>query len=171
MSTDEEHRAYRAAYRDRQHAKYWAIHDSTPLCACGCEEHVKLNQQGQPREYAGANHHSKITCSAAMRKGWKKRRFRSGAVPMEEFRYTAYTIKYHNVWTWTDMAAALDIPANRMRSVLHDKRLKSIGSEIVAGYFENLTGKQVPPGMNPCRWIFFELGLKWDPRLEPTPQW
>ena len=171
MPMSEKWRAYHAAYAERRHAEYWAAHDSTPLCGCGCGEHVNLNADGKPYKYAGVNHHSRVTSSAAMKKGWKTRRFRSGAVSMEDFRYATHVIKYHNAWTWTDMAAAFDIPDNRLRSMLHDKRLKSIGSRIVVGYFENLTGKSVPETMDPCQWVFRELGLKWEPSLKPTPQW
>lgn len=165
MPMDAKRREYSAAYTKRQHAKYWATHDSTPVCACGCGKNVNLNPNGAPYKYAGKNHHSKITCSTAMQKGWMTRRFRSGAVSMEEFRYAAYAIKYHHAWTWTEMADAFGVPENRLRSMLHDKRLKSVSRERVVGFFESLTEKEVPEAINPCRWIFFELGLKWDPRL------
>lgn len=132
---------------------------------------MNLNAKGKPYQYAGKNHHTKVLGSEATKKGWEKRRFRSGAVPMDEFRYTAHTIKYHNAWTWTETADAFGIPDNRLRSMLHDKRLRSVGRERVAGFFESMTGKKVPEAMNPCRWIFSELGLKWDPHQKAKPQW
>lgn len=139
-------RAKHVEYRKRKIQEYLDEHGTTPLCACGCGEHVKFNNQGKPRKFAGQNHHMDTAAmSQKMSEIHAERAAKEDRIPIDVFRDAVRQVKEQKGWSWVQMAEAGGWSVNHLKSTVFDQRAKNVGRQLGEDFFNRIAGRPAPP--------------------------
>ena len=101
---------------DKKKREYLEEHGQTPLCLCGCGEHVGFNDKGRVNRYI--NGHQVVAIPGHINDRFDMRE----RIPIERVREALQRIRNERGWSVAELAERAGLSLTHMQGILYDKR-------------------------------------------------
>ena len=127
---------------EKKKREYLEEHGTTPLCLCGCEQHVGFNDKGRVNRYINGHQVADMPGHINDRFDMRER------IPIERVREALQRIRKEREWTVDELAEHAGLARSHMQGILYDKRKWSaygIDRTLVEQMFRRIQGLPTVP--------------------------